>query len=303
MAAGTVICYTVPASHSQGDHMRAIRKTYLSCGLLNAPVKIYSAVSDDKEIKFSLVGPGSELVDQVYIPRENEDEKVWEMQEGERTGKRIVRVLDYQRMDYSYNGMTISKSQVDKIEKAVITEDMENIVIERFVKLNTIPKERGQKLYFIGPDKETSGKSFETFKAALKKKKVAGIAKVVVKKRQMLLAVYEQGGQVLALRLHFAAQMREGDPKFLTDEKVKTNPKEVAAMGDLIDAYMTDPEEIDAMEDTYVDAKVQLVEDLLDGKVAIEKRETAKETPKESNLMAELEASVKEAKQRKGAEA
>jgi DNA end-binding protein Ku len=279
--------------------MRAIRKTYLSCGLLNAPIKIYAAVSDDKEIKFSLVGPFGEKVEQVYIPREEEDDRIWEMQEGEKTGKRTVRVLDYQRMGYAWNDTPISKGQIAKVEAAVTTEDMENIVIERFVKLNTIPWERGQKLYFLGPDKEVSGKSFETFKAALKKKKVAGIAKIVVKKRQMLLAVFEQDGQVLALRLHFAAQMREGDPKFLTDDKVKVNPKEVAAMGDLIDAYMTDPEEIDTMEDTYVDAKITLVEDILAGKVMAETPEKEPEETKESNLMAELEASVKDAKKAK----
>lgn len=279
--------------------MRAIRKTYLSCGLLNAPIKMYSAVSDDKEIKFSLVGPDSEAVDQVYIPREADEDKVWEMRDGERTGKRTVKVLPYQNLNYSYNGMTITKPQVDKVEKAVTTEEMENIVIERFVKLNQVPKERGQKLYFIGPDKETSGKSFETFKAALKKKKVAGIAKVVVKKRQMLLAIFEHEGQVLALRLHYAAQMREGDPEFLTDERVKVNPKEVAAMGNLIDEYMADLSEIDTMEDTYIEAKVKLVEDLLDGTVALEEQTKKEGKPKESNLMAELEASVQEAKNKK----
>lgn len=286
--------------------MQAIRKTWLTCGLLNAPVKIYSAADDEKEIHFKLGGHDGEPVEQLYVLKEDE-RLMYAGKKEELQGRRLVKAFDRDRMTKLFNDDVVNKTALDEAEAdALVGEDgsdLQEINIDQFVNLKDVPWERGKALYYLGPDKQVGGKSFETFKVALKKRKVAGIAKVVVKKRQMLLAIYEQDGAILALRLRFANEMRSvGDDSVgddLVDDRVKVKQDEVKLMTTLIGEYMADPSEIDAERDTYVDAKVEMVEAILQGKEIGTKKPKKTAQTKDDGLKAALEESVKQTKARK----
>lgn len=280
--------------------MKAIRKTMLSCGLLNAPVKIYAAAGTEPEIRFNLCGPNGEPVDQVYIPHEEESEYRWA--DDEKT-ERIVQIFSKGELGSSYNGTMISQADLAIADEDSMEDengnDLSTIQIERFVPIKSVPSERGIGLYYIGPDKALEGKSFETFKAALKRKRVAGIAKVVVRKRQMLLAIYERDGVVMAQRLNFFDTLTPRDNVDLTDSRVKVRKDEVSMMGNLIDAYMTDADEIDGMKDSYVEAKREIVEKIVkDGTKPSTKEKSKKKPRKDDSLMKQLEVSVKAAQEK-----
>lgn len=284
--------------------MRAIRNTTLSCGLLSCPVKIYSATEDEREIKFNLIGSKGEPVEQIYVLKEHPlDQMIYTGRKKEYVGRRVVEQFEREDMGYAWNGTPIDKAQLDQAEKETLIDpdgnDLSEIIIDKFILLKNVPWERGKKLYFIGPNKALSGKAFETFKAAIRRKKVAAIAKVVVKKRQMLLCIYEKDGAMLALSMRYTREMRERDEGVnddLIDTRVKLNRKEIDAMSTLVEEYMVDAEEINNLTETYVKRKVDIVESIINGAEPKAKRGKRKAEPKKTDLMAELEASIKEAK-------
>lgn len=283
--------------------MRAFRNTTLSCGLLSCPVKIYSATEDEREIKFNLVGPNGEAAEQIYVEAEPAfDQVMYAGRKEEYFGRRVVKQFDRDRMGKSWHGSLINKDELTQAERDNTTDengnDLGEIMIDKFIPLKDIPWERGKKLYFIGPDKSVSGRAFETFKEAMKRRRVAAVAKVVVKKRQMLLVMFVRDGALLAFSIRFASEMRERSEDVeddLTDNRVELRTPEIRKMGELIEEYKADASVIDELKEDYIDRKVEIVEAILAGK-DLPKREKSKVTSKEPDLMAELEASIVDAK-------
>lgn len=272
--------------------MKSIQNTTLTCGLLNAPVKIFSAAGKESEVNFSLCTPDGDPVEQIYVLKEEGPERQWN--NDEKDLRRLVKVFEYAHLGRAYGDFPINHASLTNAEEASLTDengnDLKSIIIESFVPLKDLPTERGTKLYYLGPDKKLSTKSFETFKVALKKKKVAAIAKVVVRSRQKLFAIYVKDDVVLAQVLDFYATMNARDDSELVSE-ANVKPVEVNMMGKLIDSMMDDASSIDAIEDTYVARKRELVEDLIEGKEVKKKVKTKKEKADDSLLDA-LKASV-----------
>lgn len=281
--------------------MKSIKNTTLSCGLLNAPVKIFAASGKEPEVSFNLTTPSGDPVEQIYVEREDEIIQKWV------DDRRMVRAFDYDKLGRSYNGTSINQADLTAAEKESLTTedgiDLQHINIESFIPLKDVPFERATKLYYLGPDPKVSTKSFCTFREALKKRKAAGIAKVVLRSRQIILAVYVKDDIMHAQVLCFAQTMNDrSDSELHADAEVKKS--EVLMMGNLIDAMMDDASVIDGITDTYVEAKRELVEKLIDGQpVAKEKKSKKATTKADDSLMDSLEASVKAANARKKAKA
>lgn len=275
--------------------MKSIQNTSLSCGLLNAPVKIFPATGKEPEVHFNFCTPDGDPVEQIYVREEDADDQDWTAA-GLGT-KRIVEVINYDDLGRSYQGKQINRIELVNAEEDCMVgddgTDLKQINVERFIPLKDLPMERATKLYYLGPDPKVSTKSFKTFKEALKKKKAAAIAKVVIRSRQIILAIYVKNDIVHASVISFAASMNNRVEEELISNADVTRA-EVGMMGTLIDSMMGDASIIDTMEDTYVAAKRELVEKLIEGK-PVKKESKPKKIQKDDSLMASLEASVKAA--------
>lgn len=274
--------------------MKSIQNTSLSCGLLNAPVKIFAAAGKEPEVKFKQCGPDGELLERLEVIAEEPDDREYTADKS----RRMVKVVDRDKIGKSYEGTMISTTDLANAEEESLTaedgSDLKQINIETFVPLKDVPMERATKLYYLGPDPKVSTKSFQTFKEALKKKKAAAIAKVVIRSRQIILAVYVKDDIVHASVLSFAATMNSRTDEELTSEVEVAKP-EVTMMGTLIDSMMGEASAIDEIEDTYVTAKRELVEKLIDGKEIKRDAKPKKMTKKDDSLLEALQESVKAA--------
>lgn len=281
--------------------MKSIQNTSLSCGLLNAPVKIFAAAGTEPEVKFKQCGPEGEDLERLEVVKEEADERDFTADE-----RRIVTVVDNDKIEKSYNGHLIPKADLEAANEESLKDedgsDLKLITIESFVPLKDVPMERATKLYYIGPDPKVSTKSFRTFKEALKKKKAAAVAKVVIRSRQIILAIYVKDDILHASVLSFAATMNSRVDEELTTE-VDVVKAEVGMMGSLIDSLMADASSIDQMEDTYVTAKRELVEKIIDGQPITKEAKPKKATKKSDSLMESLKASVEAASKRDKAKA
>lgn len=276
--------------------MKSIQNTTLSCGLLTAPVKIFPAAGREPEVQFNLITPDGEPIERIYVEREEPDVQQWTADHK----RRMVNVIDYDDLGRAYDGTLINSADLAAAEEESLTSDdgtdLKLITVEQFVPLKDLPMERTTKLYYLGPDSKVSTKSFKTFKEGLKSRKAAAIAKVVLRSRQMLFAIYVKDEIVHAAVLSFSATMNDRtDSDLFSDVDVKR--PEVNMMGKLIDTMMGDASVIDEAEDTYVVGKRELVEKLASGKEPVQKK-TKRKTKANDSLLESLEASVAAAQEK-----
>lgn len=281
--------------------MKSIQNTTLSCGLLNAPVKIFAANGKEPEIAFSYCTPDGDPVERIYVRAEEQDEREWT---DEKPPRRIVEVVEYADLGRAYNDTVLDATELEDALEESLTDsegmDLKQINVEFFVPLKDLPMERSVGLYYLGPDPKVSSKSFKTFMEGIKRMRVAAIAKAVMRSRQKLLAIYVKDKVVHATVLSFASTVNgRVDEELIPDVDVKR--QEVTLMAQLIDSMTAeDASTIDALEDTYVTAKRELVEGLVDGETKKEKKiKPSKKRSKDNSLLESLEQSIKAANKRK----
>lgn len=234
--------------------MRSIGNTTLSLGLLNAPVKIYPATGSE-DIEFNLCGPKGEEVEQVY---------------------RIVGtdtiVGGRDECGRSYEDHKVDLADIEAIKEESLVDEVDGVpvnlkdvmAIQRFIPVKEIPYERVTNHYYIGPGKG-SDQALATIIKAMERKKVAAVTKYCLRGRQGVFVLYVKDGVLNAVRLHFAADLR--DP---TDEvRVQTTAAKahvdaaIALIGEYVDDHAGF---LDSLDDTLVAKKQALIKQVVAGK-------------------------------------
>ena len=262
--------------------MNTLKNTTLSVGLLNTPVKLMNATSKMGDIHFSTVGPDGQPVERVYRDKETEE------------------VITHDELRKAYQGQQIDPTELANIEEACTKDedgnDLTLIHVDFFMPLKDVPMERAEDLYYIAPNaKLASPESLLHFMAGLKKRKVAAIAKIVIKSRQKLLVIFPDGDHLKAVSLRFEEAIVSPDSGVTIEGKVQKPVLDM--MNTLIDATMGSVDDLKAIEDTFVVHKRELVDRLVTSGQAPVKAKTAKKVEKPaSGLLEALEASVKVAK-------
>lgn len=186
----------------------------------------------------------------------------------------------------------ISKDDLATIADAT---DIETFVIDRFIPLATVPFERITDAYFLAPASGMSSKPLVLLAAALKKKKAAGVFKMVKSSRQHLAVVYEKNGGLIVNTLAFAndfAAVREAGDALARDE-VKIDRAVREAAEQLIDMFMEpDGSSLDEYEDDLIPLRADLVERAIQGKTLPKKKQRKEEVVVDDGLEARLRESI-----------
>ena len=232
--------------------MKSIANTTLTFGQVSAPVKVYAA-SSSSDLSLSLCGPAGEPVQQVYRLKDAPDTII-----GTRT-----------ECARSFDGRLVEETDIKAAEAASLIEEVdgedvnlkERIKIQRFVPLNKIPFERVTGSYYIGADpKRGSVESLALIQKALAKKKVAGIAKFILRGRQKEFAVYAEGDLLHAVAITFASDRNQPTEEVTLHSKVNVDKALVDLATQLIDADLDKNGDIvDSLSDTLVDKKRELL--------------------------------------------
>ena len=260
---------------------RSIWTGAISFGLVNVPVKLYSAVSK-KTVRFH------QLHDK----------------DGVRIQQKRVCPADGEEVPYEsiVKGYEITPEQYVVIEpgelEALEPRKTKTIDIEDFVDLEEIDPLYYDHPYYLLPG-TGAAKPYKLLVTAMNDAQKVAIARVVIRQKEQLVAIRPTDDGVLAMStMNFADEVIGAD-RFddAPGDEVETSKREVDMAKQLIESLSSDWEPA-KYHDTYRERVLELIEQKAQGKeIAVQPVEEPQPVP---DLMAALEASVKAARQEKG---
>lgn len=196
---------------------RALWNGSISFGLVNIPVGLYPAEQSD-ELRFQLVDPR----DMAPIGYQTVNKK---------TGRKIER--DETAKAFELRGGKMVLVDDSDFERANV-KATQTLEILDFVELGQIDRRYFDRPYYVAPlDRGT--KPYALLREALEKSGRAGIARVVIRTREHLAAVYPLGKVIVANLLRWDHELREPAELDLPG-KIKLAPSELAMATRLIEA-------------------------------------------------------------------
>src|ERR1700758_2879553 len=260
--------------------MRSIWKGSISFGLVNVPVKVYSA-TEDHDIKFH----------QVHA---KDNGRIRYKRVCEVCGE-VVEFRDIARAYESDDGQMVVITDDDI---ATLPEERSReIDVLEFVPASDVDPMMFDRSYFLEPDSKSS-KSYVLLAKTLAETDRMAIVHFTLRNKTRLAALrvkdFGKRDVMVVHTLLWPDEIR--DPDFpVLDKKVDIKPAELKMAGQVVES-MAEDFNPDRYHDTYQEQLHELIEAKLEGGEAF----TAEEQPKEldetedvSDLLAKLEASVK----------
>jgi DNA end-binding protein Ku len=257
---------------------RAIWSGAISFGLVNIPVKLYSAVSK-KTVRFHQID--SESGGRVRQKRVGPD--------GEEIAYEQI-VKGYEIGPDRY--VTITPEELEALEP----QKTRTIDIEDFVDIEQIDPIYYDHPYYLAPDTGAS-KAYRLLVDAMEDSGKVAVARVVLRSKEHLVAIRPREGALAMETMLFADEVIAADSLeelASADGDVETSDRELAMANQLIDSLASDFEP-GKYRDEYRERVLDLIERKAQGEtIVIEEPEAEpKEVP---DLMAALEASIASAK-------
>lgn len=255
--------------------MRAIWTGSIGFGLVNIPIKMYSAV-EESSLDLDMLDKKDHS--NIRFKRVNEN-----------TGKEvawgnIVR-------GYLYNERYVVLDDAD-FEKAS-PEKTKHIEITQFIDEKEIDSVYFELPYYLAPEK-TGVRAYALLRDALAKTGKAGVGMFVMHKREHV-AIIKPSEDVLVLnRIRFPQEIR--DPKDLEIPSSKTKPNELKMAVTLID-QLTEKFDPSKYKDDYTDKLMKVIEAKAKGKKAPFKPMKVVHS-KTQDLMDQLKASLSTSKRK-----
>jgi len=251
---------------------RPIWSGAISFGLVNVPVKLYSAVSS-KDVRFhQLDAKSNARVKQKRVSAATGEEVPFDQ---------IVKGYELSPDTY----VTITPDELDALDpKATKTID-----IEDFVDLDQIDPVFYERPYYLVPDKGGT-KAYALLRAAMRETNKVGIARVVLRTKQYLAAIRPKGDALVLETMLFADEVVPDDDLDLPRDEVEVSPREEKMARQLIDSLSSEFEP-EKYRDEYRERVLNLIEQKAAGQEIVVE-DAAEEPTKVVDLMAALEASL-----------
>jgi DNA end-binding protein Ku len=260
---------------------RSIWSGAISFGLVNVPVKLYSAVSK-KTVRFhQLHGETGTRIQQRRVDPSTGEEVAYED---------IVKGYEIGKDRY----VVISPDELESLDP----EKTRTIEIEDFVEEAEIDPLYYDHPYYLAPATGAE-KAYRLLLEAMAQAGRVAIARVVIRNKEQLVAIRPSGDALTMSTMNFADEVVPADAideigAAGNGDKAKASQRELDMAEQLIDS-LTSEFEPDKYRDTYRERVLDLVE----RKAAGEEIAVAPEAPEPAavpDLMAALEASLQEAK-------
>jgi DNA end-binding protein Ku len=258
--------------------MKALWKGSVTFGLVNIPVRLYSAVQE-KSLKFHMLH--AEDGGRIKYQR------VCAICGKEVSWNDIVKGYEYSKDHYVHF--------TDEELQGIDLDSIKAIDVVNFVPLEDIDPVYFNKTYYIVP--EPSGlKAYRLLQQALDAEEQVGIAKIALRDKEHLATVRLKDDVFVLETMHWPDEIRQPEFEEL-DKKVTVRDPEVKMARQLIQQLSADfdPEEF---RDEYRTRLEQLVEQKVEGQEITVAAEQEEEPTKVVDLMEALKASVEEAKKK-----
>jgi DNA end-binding protein Ku len=250
---------------------RAIWSGAISFGLVNVPVRMYSAI-DEHKLHFNLL-------------HEKDDsrigyEKVCKQEGKAVPDKEIVKAFEYSKGEYVY------LTDDDFESAAAHAEGFKTIDIRDFVPYDDIDPIVFERTYYLGPA-DGADKVYSLLLRAMEDSGLAAIAKYVMRDKQHLGCLRVRDGVITLEKMYFADEIRPIDE--IKPKKARVSKQELEMAQQLIDSF-SGAFKLEKYKDTYRDALLEIIKRKRKGEeVHVEPEEEKEEVP---DLMAALRASV-----------
>src|SRR5918999_1207680 len=256
---------------------RAIWSGSISFGLLNVPVKLYSAVSK-QTIRFK------EL-------READGSRVRHKRVAEADGKEVSYddiVKGYEFAPDQY--VTVTRDELSELNP----KRTRAIEVQDFVDLDDIDPIYFEQPYYLGPDKGAA-KAYALLTKAMNDSRKVAIARFVLRNKEHLAAIRPMGDVLTMATMRFHDEVTspedlDGD-LFAEEKPGKPDQRELDMAKQLIESLSTDFE-AERYEDQYREELLAMLERRAEGKEIVTADTEEPKPTKAPDLMAALEESL-----------
>jgi DNA end-binding protein Ku len=256
---------------------RAIWSGAISFGLVNIPVKLFSAVSR-KTVRFHQIDSESGARVRQKRVGPDGDEIPYEQ---------IVKGYEIGPDRY----VTISPEELESLEP----QKTRTIDIEDFVDLEQIDPVFYDHPYYLAPD-TGAAKAYQLLVDAMEDSGKVAVARVVLRSKEHLVAIRPRDGVLAMETMLFADEVVAADAleELSTDGDIETSERELEMARQLIESLASEFEP-EKYRDEYRDRVLDLIERKAQGETIV--IEAPAEEPEEvPDLMAALEASIASSK-------
>ena len=247
---------------------RANWKGYLKLSLVSCAVALYPATSTSSRVRFNTLNraTGNRVKQQYIDPATGETVDAEDRVKGYEVGKNAYVFIEDEELD------------------AIKIESTHTIDIESFVPVEQVDKRYLEAPYYIAPDDKVAQEAFAVIRDAMKEKGKAGIARVVISRRERMVLLEPLGKGIMATMLRYPYEVRGEEPYF-EDIPELNIPKEMRDLaGHIIETKSADFEPA-KFEDRYENAMIELVKSKETGKPV-----AAPEAPRPSNVVNLMDA-------------
>jgi DNA end-binding protein Ku len=248
---------------------RSIWSGSISFGLVNVPVRLYSAIQEHK-LQFHFVHEKDNSPIGYQKICKKEDKPV--------PDDEIVKAFEFEKGEYVF--------MEDEDFEAAKVEGYKTIDIVDFVPYEDIDPIFFAKTYYLGPDRGAE-KVYSLLVKAMEDSELAGIAKFVMRDKQHLGALRIREGVITLEQLYFVDEIRSLDEIKASRARVSREELQMAAR--LIESWTTDwkPEKY---KDTYRDELCAIIKAKRKGRKVHAAPELEEEEP--ADLLTALRESI-----------
>lgn len=246
--------------------MHTVWKGSISFGLVNIPVKMFTA-TEDKDIRFKYIHKEchTPVKYKKTCPACNKDVGPED----------IVRGYEYEP------GRFVIMTEEDFQDIEIKSE--KTVEIMDFVSLEEIDPIYFDKTYFLGPQ-ETGGKAYTLLREALGSKKRIAVAKITIRDRESLAVIRVYNNVLILETIFYPDEVRDSKQVPGVPEGLQTTKAELDMAAQLIDNLTTEfsPQKY---SDTYRERLLEKINAKVEGKEFVVKKETDKD-----NIVSLMEA-------------
>jgi len=253
--------------------MRSIWKGHIRFLLVAIPIRVYNALEASERIQFNQLhrddfGP---------VGYDKRCKKCGEIV----TNDQITKGYQYEPDRYAI----IEPEEIAKIK----IKTTRAVDILGFVESSEVAPMFFDSPYYIGPDGPVAEKPFALLRQVLKDTGKIGLAKVVFRDREDLVAVFPHDDGIVLQKLRYPAEVRKVEDVPEIDATPKLDKKELALATSLVEQMITTFADIDTV-DHYHEALRKLIDSKIKGKKVTEFEKY--EEPPRMDIMTALKKSL-----------
>lgn len=249
-------------------------KGFLKLSLVSCSIAMYTATSTSQRVSFNIIN--------------------------RKTGNRIrYDVVDAETGEEVEKEDRVKGYKLDKTDYLLLEdEELENVAlesthtidIEEFVPASEVDRIYLDESFYIVPQDEVAQEAFAVIREAMRKENLAGLARVVIYRRERLLLLQPRGKGLLATALRYRNEVRDQDEYFDDIPNVKVAPDMLKLATHILETKKGDFKP-DRFEDRYEDALKALIKAKQQGK-----EPPVVSEPKPSNVINLMDALRRSAK-------